>query len=182
MKKEALRKNVMNRLKRMDTQLKKEQEQKLHEKLFVSTIWKEARSIAVTFSMEHEVDTKPVIHQALFEGKQVSLPVCDSKERTMAFYIYEGETKLKRTSFGVLEPDPKFSEWIPSDTLELVLVPGVVFSENGFRIGHGGGYYDRFLSRHPAIPTVSLALHQQLQKTVPYESHDIPVQTLIIPD
>ena len=181
MTKRALREQVITELKAMSRQEKSAQEQSLYQKLFASSLWNEVRRIAITFSMVHEVDTKPVIDQALKEGKEVCLPVCHAKDRSMAFYLYKGKEKLIRSAFGVLEPEPEDSSFIPPERIDLILVPGVVFAPNGYRIGHGAGYYDRFLSRYPQIPTVSLVLHEQLFETIPYESHDVAVQTLISP-
>ncbi|ADH99816.1 5-formyltetrahydrofolate cyclo-ligase [Salisediminibacterium selenitireducens] len=181
MSKKALREKVMTELKAMSSQEKSVQEQKLYQKLSASVLWNEAQRIAVTRSMMHEVDTGPVIDQALREGKEICLPVCDVKDRSMAFYLYEDDEKLIRSSFGVLEPDPNASALVSPERIDLILVPGIVFAKDGYRIGHGAGYYDRFLSRYPRIPTVSLVLREQLRQTVPHESHDVAVQMLIHP-
>ncbi|AAF73519.1 5-formyltetrahydrofolate cyclo-ligase [Chlamydia muridarum str. Nigg] len=60
------------------------------------------------------------------------------------------------------------------------LVPAVVFDQEQFRLGYGGGYYDRFLARYPRIWTVGVGFKEQLIASLPRESHDIPLNTLYL--
>lgn len=65
----------------------------------------------------------------------------------------------------------------PAD-IDLLLVPGLAFMNNGYRLGFGGGYYDRFLKLYKK-QTASLAFSSQIVSQLPVESHDIPVQKII---
>lgn len=78
----------------------------------------------------------------------------------------------------VLEP-PERKE-IPLDEIDLVVVPGVVFDKNGYRIGYGGGFYDNFL---PKLKTdakkIAVAFEMQMIEQIPYEGHDVRMDKII---
>lgn len=65
---------------------------------------------------------------------------------------------------------------------DLILVPGVVFARNGYRIGYGGGYYDYFLARHPEALKIGVGFPLQLVEKLPHAAYDIPVNRLILGD
>ena len=88
--------------------------------------------------------------------------------------------ELVRGAFGVFEPAPAMRRPVPLDALDLVLVPGVAFDRRGRRLGHGHGYFDRFLARVPkAIPTVGLAFRFQVLDRLPAAPHDHAVQAIL---
>jgi 5-formyltetrahydrofolate cyclo-ligase len=93
--------------------------------------------------------------------------------------IVQNEEDLKRGPHGVWEPIG--SQTIPLGQLDMILVPGLAFSEaNGARIGRGGGFYDRLLS-HPEIQAklIGVAFHLQMLPDIPTEEHDIDVQEIV---
>lgn len=80
------------------------------------------------------------------------------------------------SSFGVEEP--LVFEKVVKDEIDLLIVPGLIFSSEGYRIGFGGGYYDRFLKDFQG-PTVSLAFGEQIRDDWQPENFDIPVAKII---
>ncbi|MDR4196902.1 5-formyltetrahydrofolate cyclo-ligase, partial [Bacillus cereus] len=98
-------------------------------------------------------------------------------ERQMCFFKIDPDTRFERTAFGVLEPlsDHSFSP----DAIDLLIVPGVVYHQNGYRIGFGGGYYDRYLANYPN-QTCSLVFQEQINNQLVPESFDKKVQHLFI--
>lgn len=179
MKKE-IRSRVLNQLLALSKNEaeKKRQEKIILEKLFASDTWKKSKIIAVTLSMPQEFDTTPIIKQASIDKKVVGIPKTFAKGK-MDFYEYKLGDDVTMTSFGVLEPVS--DQRLEPHTIELVIVPGVAFSNDGYRIGFGGGFYDRYLAKLN-LRTVSLVLEPQVQNELPIENHDIPVQTLIYSD
>ncbi len=150
----------------------------IQDKLFASEEWKDARIIGVTISRFPEVDTEAIITQAWREGKKVAVPKCFPKDKSMQFYFLEDFDQLETVYFGLKEPivsevSPCFKE-----ELDLMLVPGLLFDMGGYRIGFGGGYYDRYLVDFLGV-TVSMAFQQQLVKEVPTDSYDIPVHKIV---
>jgi len=122
-----------------------------------------------------EVDLRPLLYQALKDGKQVALPKCCGRE--MRFILISDLSKIQRSPFGA--PEPIADAPIADDKTALVLVPGLAFDRRGYRIGYGGGYYDRFLSREPNHPTIALCFDFQYFPRLEAEDHDIPVNLVL---
>src|SRR5690625_3433928 len=85
---------------------------------------------------------------------------------------------LKRGYANILEPDSNKTVKAIDDTIDLLFVPGIVFDRRGYRIGFGGGFYDRFL-QYRQLMTISFATDFQLIGRVPIDDFDIPVQHII---
>ena len=86
--------------------------------------------------------------------------------------------RLLRHRFGMLEPDPALPV-IPADQVELVLTPGLAFDLHGWRLGYGGGFYDRFLSgQHPLI-SLGVTYQALLLPDLPHQEYDVPVKYLV---
>ena len=94
----------------------------------------------------------------------------------MDFVVYDAQ-QLVKTSFGLLEPQGDL-EVVDASQIDLIHVPGLVFTTKGYRIGYGGGYYDRYLE-HFSGHTLSTIYPCQIQDFIP-ENHDIPVQEVLI--
>ena len=90
----------------------------------------------------------------------------------MVFHAYD-PSKLRRHSFGMLEPDPGCAV-IPPETSQLVLVPGLAFDIHGWRLGYGGGFYDRLLSNYTGR-FMGVSYHALLVDHLPHDDHDVPV-------
>ena len=94
----------------------------------------------------------------------------------MDFVVYDLQQLLK-TSFGLLEPQGNL-EVVAASQIDLIHVPGLAFTTKGYRIGYGGGYYDRYLEQFTGH-TLSTVYPCQIQDFIS-ENHDIPVQEVLI--
>lgn len=153
----------------------------LLDKLVQSDVWQQARTIATTVSSPIEVATQPLIAAAQAAGKQVYLPKT-MPHRQMAFLPDPGPEQRITSAFGI--PEPAYEAALQNQTVDLVIVPGIAFARDShYRVGFGGGYYDRFLAQYPGH-TVSLVAPVQLFDTAEWdvESFDIPLQQLITLD
>ncbi len=173
--KAELRKQVLQEMKAIPRQQKQFIDQTLTERLLQHPFYQEAKVIATYLSFPHEFQTQELIEQALKDGKKVLIPKTYPKGR-MDFVVYDPQ-QLVKTSFGLLEPQGDL-EVVDASQIDLIHVPGLAFTTEGYRIGYGGGYYDRYLE-HFSSHTLSTVYPCQIRDFSP-ENHDIPVQEVLI--
>lgn len=123
-----------------------------------------------------EPDTGRLIRALTARGKRVGLPRM-LPGRQMEVRLYEPDRPLVPASFGILEPLAD-APLLARPDIDLALVPAVCYDRSGFRLGFGGGYYDRWLSGFSGF-TVGLCRDCVLQDRVPTEDHDCRVDLLL---
>ena len=173
--KAELRKKILQEMKAISQEQKQAMDQVLTERFLQHPFYQEAKTIATYLSFPHEFQTQELIEQALKDGKKVLIPKTYPKGR-MEFVVYNPQ-QLAKTSFGLLEPKGDLEVVDPSQ-IDLIHVPGLAFTREGYRIGYGGGYYDRYLE-HFAGHTMSTIYPCQVQE-FNSEDHDIAVQEVLI--
>ena len=173
--KAELRKQVLQEMKAISREQKQAIDQALTEHFLHHLFYQEAKTIAIYLSFPHEFQTQGLIEQALKDGKKILIPKTYPKGR-MDFVVYNPQ-QLVKTSFGLLEPQGDL-EVVDASQIDLIHVPGLVFTREGYRIGYGGGYYDRYL-KHFTGHTLSTVYPCQIRDFIP-ENHDIPVQEVLI--
>ena len=173
--KSELRKQVLHEMKAIPRTQKVTMDLALTDQFLKHPSYQEAKVIATYLSFPHEFQTQELIDQALKDGKKVLIPKTYTKGR-MDFMVYHPQ-QLVKTSFGLLEPQGDL-EVVAASQIDLVHVPGLAFTTEGYRIGYGGGYYDRYLE-HFSGHTLSTIYLCQVQQFMP-ENHDIPVQEVLI--
>ena len=173
--KAELRKQVLHEMKALSQEKKQAMDQVLTERFLHHPFYQEAKTIATYLSFPHEFQTQELIEQALKDGKKVLVPKTYPKGR-MEFVVYDPQ-QLVKTSFGLLEPQGDLDVVEPSQ-IDLIHVPGLAFTTEGYRIGYGGGYYDRYLE-HFAGQSLSTIYPCQIQD-FSSEDHDIAVQEVLI--
>ena len=173
--KSELRKQVLHEMKALPREQKQAMDQALTDQFLEHPFYQEAKVIATYLSFPHEFQTQELIEQALKDGKKVLIPKTYPKGR-MDFVVYDPQ-QLVKTSFGLLEPQGNL-EVVDASQIDLIHVPGLAFTTEGYRIGYGGGYYDRYL-KHFSGHTFSTVYPCQIKDFIP-EKHDIPVQEVLI--
>ncbi|WP_309228351.1 5-formyltetrahydrofolate cyclo-ligase [Virgibacillus saliphilus] len=156
-------------------------EEQLTANLVHSTLWEEADSVGITIAKGFEWDTIPVIETAWKQNKIVCVPKCFPQDRKLTFYQLKSYDQLEVVFNNLLEPKPDETREVAKAAIDLLIVPGLLFDKNGYRVGFGGGYYDRFLMDYPN-ETASLLHKSQLTETIPTEEFDLPVKHLITQD
>ncbi|WP_096188415.1 5-formyltetrahydrofolate cyclo-ligase [Evansella halocellulosilytica] len=151
---------------------------KIHEQLYQWSGWHQADVIGTTISVGSEVNTYTLIEKCWQERKRVVVPKCEPNSKQLHFYHLTSFSQLEDSFYGLKEPNPDKCERIEPANIQLLIVPGLVFDKSGYRIGYGGGYYDRFLARNH-LETCALCYEFQMVHEVPHEDHDIPVRTII---
>ncbi len=142
------------------------------------------QAVWVMFYVDHaaEVRTRPLISQALSEGKQVVVPYCHGNN--LDTFLLADLSELQPGMLGILEPAEELRHLaerrVPPESLQVIFVPGVAFDRRGGRIGHGKGYYDRFLAGLPSrVLRLGLAFQCQVVAAVPMLPWDAPVDAVI---
>ncbi|MFD1705406.1 5-formyltetrahydrofolate cyclo-ligase [Siminovitchia sediminis] len=140
--------------------------------------WRVSRTIGLTVSRFPEVDTWQLIRMGWKQGKRIVVPKCIPEVKGMSFRELTAFTQLENSFFGLLEPNESETNEMMKESIDLLIVPGLVYNRTGYRIGFGGGYYDRFLKDYQG-QTISIAFSRQIINEIPIEQHDIPVQKVV---
>jgi len=137
-----------------------------------------ARVVMLYLSMTFEVDTSNLALRAWQAGKSVVVPkVSWDQRRMLPVEINSLTTGLTTTGHGIREP--LAGNPIPINLIDLVIVPGLGFTNNGYRIGRGMGFYDRFLAQPDFIGvSCGLAFEEQIMPDLPILDHDVPLSML----
>lgn len=180
MLKKELRKQMLARRGQIPNEVRQNKSQTIVEKLMELPPYQQASVLFTFIPFGHEVDIRPLIDQAVEDGKQIVIPYTDMKQKEMTIFLFEGWDRLVPGVYGILEPDPSTANSIPREKVDLILVPGVAFDQNGGRLGYGGGFYDRFLAHYSTCPPlVAPCYSEQITDLVPVENHDFRVHYVI---
>ena len=140
-----------------------------------------SKAVAIYMSFGSEFQTHILVSEALRLVKAVALPKIESASHVISFRSCSGKAEeLLEGRWGIREPDPARSELVELRYIDFILVQGVAFTDEGSRLGYGGGYYDSAMSRLPE-PSVSVAAAFSLQivPEIPLEDHDLSVHSVI---
>lgn len=140
--------------------------------------YSQADTVFTYLSKELEVDTLAIVQAAWANQKRVAVPRCIPGTRDMEFYYIRSWQDLERASFGVMEPIVQQCEKVTDESRGFCLVPGFSFDVQGYRLGYGGGYYDRFLSRFGGF-TVGVCYSFCVQWNLPHGYYDRSVDLLV---
>lgn len=172
MGKKEIRKKVLDIRNKLPETVRREKSIRIAEAVCKTRCFQEASSILVYCHFRSEAETDCLMEKAWEMGKKVYCPRVEGKE--MEFYRIRSRRDLESGSFGIREPGlhcQVFDE--REEHLPLVILPGAVFDWNRHRIGYGGGFYDRYLAKHPELRTAAICFEEQMQEEIPFESFDI---------
>lgn len=128
--------------------------------------------IAAYWPMRDEVDLRPVLAALHGAGWQCALPVVAGPRRPLQFRRWQPGDALHPSRFGVQEPGPNAAAATP----DVVLVPLLAFDDDGYRLGYGGGFYDRTLAAlravSPGLLVIGVGLERQRHHPLPRDGHD----------
>lgn len=138
--------------------------------------WEESATVLIYSPLPEEVDPMPLL--ALHSSPTFLFPRVE--EKSLGLYRYSNTCKWKQGPFGLKEPDSESWDQAYPGQIDLAIIPGVAFDEQGFRLGRGGGYYDRLLA-HPEFRgrKIGLCWDFQLLPSIPREPHDIVMDQVI---
>lgn len=135
-----------------------------------------SQTVMLFYGVKGEPDTRIVMDELLRRGKQVLLPRCMPARQMQARFVTK-ESVLLPGAYGIPEPgeDCPLAE---KQEIDLILVPNLCCDKLGFRLGHGGGYYDRFLTGFLGL-SVALCPDEWLAEQLPTEETDIPIDIVL---
>jgi 5-formyltetrahydrofolate cyclo-ligase len=140
-----------------------------------------ARVVHGFLGIGSEVGTEALMRTFLERGVRVVFPRV-APGRVLEHLEVRDLDSMVAGPMGLREPDPRVSAPVDLAEVEVMLVPGLAFDLGGYRVGYGGGYYDRVLaelSSRGAATTIGIAFEVQVVDEVPREAHDLAVQVLV---
>ena len=181
-RKERLREKYLDMRKNIDVSKVKEASTQIIDYFLELPEFNKTKNILCYISYRNEVNTYPLIKKlAKDEKKEVFAPYCIKEEKRLEIALVRDLDKdVAPGAYGIPEPRKELRGYHSIDQVDLVVVPAVAFSRNGFRVGYGGGYYDRFLDRlNDDVITVGFTYDKLLFDTVPKDEHDRSVDIVI---
>ena len=196
-KKKILRKIIKVRVSAISPDERRKREEILHNNLFSMPEFLAANTVMLFANLPDEIGTFSLIDKCITMGKKVFLPVINGDDMTVAEFT--GEYRVGR--YDIKEPVVKqpeitseasnfrneelgIKDSVPEpvegpEHFDFILVPGVGFSPNGYRLGRGKGFYDKFLSKHP-LYAVGVCFREQFYLDIPTEPHDVPMNKVLV--
>lgn len=178
-RKAELRKELRKRRRELSEDEIRSASIKVAEKVKALEKYKKAEMILAYNAAMGELDVSYIIENAIASGKKVAFPLCIS-DGELKLLIPETPHSFNVGAYGILEPDEGRSHEVLADELDFIIVPAVGFTSDCARLGQGGGYYDRLLSKTFAY-TVGVGYDFQLLPELPVELHDRRLDCVILP-
>ena len=134
-------------------------------------------SISLYYPFDNEASPLEIINYLHSKKKEVLLPVIENNSKTLSFARYGIQSELVKNNFGIFEPKDK--EFVDIEDIDIVLIPCVAFNDKLFRLGMGGGFYDRTFSKKSSTILIGIAYSFQNENEPFQEKHDIKMDYVI---
>lgn len=142
-------------------------------------IYLRSENVMLYTPMPDEPKIQSVFEHAWSKGKRVSVPHLTETFGIMEAALIQSFDDLVLGKFNLQIPNPRKLKIIDPMAIDLVIVPGVAFDKEGYRLGMGGGYYDRFLPKAIRAATLGICWSKYILNKVASEQHDFPVEYLV---
>jgi 5-formyltetrahydrofolate cyclo-ligase len=178
--KKQTRKEMIRLLESISPSVRKAKGKMIADKLLDLKEYRDAKNVLLFASFRNEVDTFPVIKDALKNKAVVVLPRVNTIKKELELFSIRDVEELRPGYASIPEPEPDDARSFPSTNIDFILVPGLAFDSQGRRLGYGGGYYDRLLERlGPGPVRVAVAYTEQIIDNVPSTDHDKKVNIIV---
>ncbi len=175
--KNELRQKYRTLRKSMTPEEKRRKDEAIFTQITASNYYQQAETLLCFVSTLLEIDTHRLIYSALSEGKQVAVPKCLDQSGTMAFFKIHSFEDMEKSMFSLWEPIIAKCERLTDFRASVCIVPGFSFDPEGYRLGYGKGYYDRFLSKYSEIK-IGICYNNCVAPKLPHGRFDVPVNYL----
>lgn len=175
--KTQLRREMRSLRTEMSPALRGEKDRLIFQRLIRLPQYRQAKTIISYVSTPVEVDTRQLLLRAWADGKAVAVPRCIPGTHRMEMYYIRSMEDLESGAYGILEPKAQCRpcrDWEGS----LCVVPAFCNDLSGYRLGYGGGYYDRFLSRYSGF-ALGINYSDCVREKLLHGRYDVPLQQLL---
>ncbi|XP_019874396.1 5-formyltetrahydrofolate cyclo-ligase isoform X2 [Aethina tumida] len=185
-----LRKEIAKKLELIPIEERKRQSEIVKEKLFNLPEFQKSKRVSVFLSLDTEIDTEPIVRKIFEDGKECFVPRYSKAGMQMVkLKSMEDWETLPVTKWNIKQPSLKDNreDALQTGGLDFIVSPGVAFTKKGGRLGHGGGYYDRFFKQvrsgqsHP-VHFVGVAFKEQILEEIPLEETDVIIDKVLYAD
>lgn len=159
---------------------KQSYDEAITEQIKALPLYRQAGTLLCFVPTPIEVDTTMLIRHALEQGKQVAVPKCLDDQGNMDFFLISSLEELTPQRFGLLEPDPEKHQKLTDFRRSVCILPGFAFDTEGYRIGFGKGYYDRFLRRYRGT-RLAVCYNECITDHLPRGRFDLPADYIVTP-
>lgn len=166
--KKSLRKHILAQRNALDVAEKKLLDTAICKSLQKLITQKKCKVVHAFLPMGSEININPLLAWMLQEQITVVTPKT-LKNRQLQHLVLNSLEELESGVFGTSHPANSVAY---TGDYDLIIVPGLAFDENNYRLGYGGGYYDTFLAENPTAFTVGIGYPFQQLKNIPKEAHD----------
>ncbi|KAH0552130.1 5-formyltetrahydrofolate cyclo-ligase [Cotesia glomerata] len=186
--KRALRNEVQDVINRISNEEKARQSNAVYNKLIALPEFESSKRVSIYLSTANEINTIPILEHLFKFNKQVFVPKYEGKSMMMVkLYSMDDYDKLPLTKWNIKQPatdDTTREDALKTGGLDLIILPGVAFTKTGKRLGHGMGYYDKFIAnrikfqgRKPYL--IAVAFNEQIKHDIPTTDKDMPLDMVI---
>lgn len=176
--KQALRTEMIRRRKEMSFAGREAADAAITAAVCAHPLFAAADKVFAYVSLPHEVGTGALLRACLASGRLLGLPVCTPQTRAMHFYRLDAEDELQSGAYRIPVPPQSPDRLLTADSRTLVIVPMFAFDGAGYRLGAGGGYYDRWLAAYP-VPAIGICYENGRTETLPRGQYDCALRYLI---
>ncbi|XP_044746523.1 5-formyltetrahydrofolate cyclo-ligase [Coccinella septempunctata] len=185
-----LREEIAHRLSELTKEEKDGQSEIVVRKILGLPEFQKSQRVSIFLSTENEINTKPIIERIFLDEKQCFIPRYSKAGMEMVkLHSMEDWDNLPLTRWKIKQPKliEQRENALETGGLDLLIVPGVAFTTNGHRLGHGGGYYDRYIKnlrskQKKTVITVGVAFKEQVVDNIPTDEHDEVIDKIVFVD
>jgi 5-formyltetrahydrofolate cyclo-ligase len=178
--KSHLRTQMIQRRNQLSAGYREACSREINHRLIIASFFQQAQTILFYMAFQSEVDVSLAMQAAWKQGKRVVLPKVQPDDRTMLCFQIGAEEEYIVGAYGIREPLSSSERQVSPDEIDLAIVPGVAFDHLGYRLGYGGGYFDRFFAHTSTAQTrIGIAYPEQVVPSVYPQAHDVAMHALV---
>lgn len=179
-KKDAIRAEYKERRRAMDAALRLDRDRRICEYATGLVSFRYAEYVLLYAATPDEISVNAIAEEAWRRGKKVAFPRCHKETHTMTYHIVSSLDELSPDSYGLAEPSSELPVYDPENQVgsAVCFVPGLVYDRQGYRLGYGKGFYDRFLSSFKGS-SIGVVYSDFILPEVPRGRFDMTVDILL---